>query len=178
MNTPDIKHNPHPKMRYEITIMIQDAPGAFESVNGSVQYRVKNDDCVPLQPVSGARLVPEEDVHVTFHRVSEHEYKGTIYLDLLQDEDYYGLGVCHWGLVNVAAELKAGKMIFTPYIGVDQIIAQRPSVQYFLKSNYSGDASKEGAALPRIPGTPAAEYVEQHPDKRFLITIAAKESFE
>ena len=59
MKTPDIKQNQHPKMRYEIIMTIDGAPGPFDSVTAFVQYKVSNDRCVPLTPISGATLPPE-----------------------------------------------------------------------------------------------------------------------
>jgi len=179
MKTPDIKQNPHPKMRYEITLKIQGAPGPFESVSGNMAYEVANEQCTPFDKFVGIyHRPPTQYLPITLERTNDHGYRGTIYLDVLQDEDYYGLGVCHWRLMNASIMLKAGKMVFTPYMDLDQIAAQQSAVQYFHKSDYSGDASKDGGSAARIPGTLAAEYLEQHPEKRFSITMSAKESFE
>ncbi|MQQ99823.1 hypothetical protein [Glaciimonas soli] len=53
MNTPDIKQNPHPKMRYEITLTIKDAPGPFDAVTGFMQYDVTNEQCSPYNEFIG-----------------------------------------------------------------------------------------------------------------------------
>lgn len=43
MKTPDIKQNSHSKMRYEVTLTVNSAPGPFDAVMGFVQYTVMND---------------------------------------------------------------------------------------------------------------------------------------
>lgn len=176
---PHIKLNPHPKVRYEITLTTKDAPGSFDSVEGYMSYEVANKQCAPFEKFVGIYRAPTgKHLPLLLIRITPHEYKGFAYLDLLQDEDYYGLGVCHWQIQNVGAQLKAGKMAFSPYLSRDQVITQQLSIQYFHKREYGDDASNVGTSSARIPSTPAAEYLEQHPDKRFEITMIAKESFE
>src|ERR1700744_1671442 len=116
MNTPDIKRNPTPKKRYAIPLTVDSAPGPFDSITGFVEYKVANDEFVPLEPVSGATIAPEEKVPGGFRHEKDGVYIGTIYTDLMQDEDYYGLGVCHWKVVAASALLKNNAGEFSPAI--------------------------------------------------------------
>lgn len=73
MNNPGITFNPHPKMRYELTLSLPDAPGPFDTMDGSVLYMVSNASCVPEQPISGARLTPEKTLPIILNRLSDQD---------------------------------------------------------------------------------------------------------
>lgn len=178
MKTPDIKQNPHPRMRYEITLIIQGAPGPFDSINGSVHYGVANDHCVPLEPLSGARLSPDKHIPLVFTRVSGNLYKGTLYADLLQDEDYYGRGTCHWAIVGATAVFKVKSTDFSPAVFHDDIVAQKPVTTYFANGDYF-EAAKNGGDERVVAGSPnRALYGPESRTDLFSITLAAKEDFQ
>ncbi|HWX65263.1 MAG TPA: hypothetical protein VNZ27_02440 [Rhodanobacter sp.] len=180
MKTPDIKQNPHPRMRYEITMTIEGAPGPFDSIGGFVQYKVSNDHCVPLTPISGATLSPEKSVPLELAHVSDSVYKGTIYVDLLQDEDYYGLGVCHWTVVAATASLKVKKVDFSPDLFADSILKQASETRYFSKKQFEAVARGE-LAPPVVSGVLPAEYRNFKPEWQqdmFPVTLSAKEDFQ
>jgi hypothetical protein len=177
MKTPDIKQNPHPKMRYEITVMVQNAPGPFDSIGGFVQYKVSNDRCVPLTPISGATLAPESRVPIALARVSDNLYKGVIYADLMQDEDYYGLGVCHWSVVAASADLKIKNTALSPAIFHDDILAQKSAATYFVNADYLDSSTKGEERV--VAGNPnRAFYLPESRTDLFSITLAAKEDFQ
>ncbi|TPG11783.1 hypothetical protein EAH75_10875 [Rhodanobacter glycinis] len=178
MKTPDIKQNPHPKMRYEITMTIQGAPGPFDSVSGFVQYKVSNGHCVPLTPISGATLPPESRIPISFTRVSDNLYKGVIYTDLMQDDDYYGLGVCHWSVVAASADLKIKTTALSPAIFHDDIVAQKSVATYFVNSDYLDNSSANGEERV-VSGNPnRAFYLPASRTDLFSIALAAKEDFQ
>lgn len=87
MTKPDIKLNPNPRMRYEITAIVDGAPGAFDTISGHVDYKVTNEDCVPMTPVMGATIPPEKRLPLTFSRVDGNEFKAVVFIDQIQDED-------------------------------------------------------------------------------------------
>ena len=179
MQTPDIQRNPHPKMRYEITIVIKDAPGPFDSAEGYISYEIINEKCAPFEKLAGIyRTPPSQHPSFPLTRIGDNEYKGIFYIDLLHDEDYYGLGVCHWKLSSVGVRLNVGGMFFTSYMDVGQIISGKPWAQYFYRSDYSVDARVGDAPLPGILGTPSTDYLEKYPEKRFEISMSAREDFE
>ncbi|HGM5876334.1 hypothetical protein [Stenotrophomonas maltophilia] len=102
------KLNPSPQQGYELVLTLKDAPGPFAVVEGVAQYDVSNHkDCGRVLRATGtaSRITSQE--LVTLRQVGENEYRGTFYLDRMQDEDYYGRGVCHWALTGVGAMLRA-----------------------------------------------------------------------
>jgi hypothetical protein len=137
MSKPDIKLNPQPRMRYEITIKVDNAPGPFDRVEGVVDYRVSNDNCVPLTPVTGATVAPEKRVPIVLIHSGENVYKGEIYADLLQDEDYYGRGVCHWSVVAASANLFVKQVDFSAPLLHDDLLKGKPVTRYYSNRSYA-----------------------------------------
>lgn len=173
MKTPNIKQNPHPKMRYEITLTAPHAPGTFESVTGFMQYEVANEECAPKDTFAGVfRKPPIQQAPIVFARTSDGVYTGTVYLDLMQDEDYYGLGVCHWSLVAAIARLKIGEVTFSPDLSPAQIVAQRPITTYFPISAYGDNSTKD----MHYGGSAMSDTITKYRDEFFPITLTAKES--
>jgi hypothetical protein len=137
VNKPDIKLNPQPPMRYEINIKVDNAPGPFDRVEGVVDYRVSNDNCVPLTPVTGATVAPEKRVPIVLTHSGENVYKGEIYADLLQDEDYYGKGVCHWSVVAASANLFVKQVDFSAPLFHDDLLRGKPVTRYYSNRSYA-----------------------------------------
>ncbi|MDL9998458.1 hypothetical protein QTI24_07600 [Variovorax sp. J22P240] len=179
VKTLDIKQNPHPKMRYQITLTIHDAPGQFESVTGHVQYAITNERCAPENPVAGVYLPPPNQyIPFVVTQVADNTYTGTVYLDLLQDEDYFGKGVCHWALAHAGMDLKAKETAFGTSISLRDIVAQKPSTEYLSRTTYFDTlpADRRETGIP--VGTPASEYAHKNPQRFFSATLTAKEHLE
>lgn len=172
MNPSDIQQNPHPKQRYEITMTIDGAPGPFESVSGTMDFEVISPDCIPQDPFTGARPRPSASRPIALTRVSENVYIGAIYLDLLQEGNYYSLGPCRWSATAANMLLKVHNVSFSPGIVARDIVAQKPSMEYFSKATYFDTKSKdynEGGML-------VTEHAVQNPDAFFSIELTVKES--
>jgi hypothetical protein len=173
MKTPDIKKNLHPKMRYELTMTIKDAPGPFDSVTGFVQYEVLNKACVPETggPMNAMRLAPQLDPPLEFARVSDTEYRATVYVDLLQDEDYYGLGVCQWSMTGVVTRLRVGNGTLSPNLFPKEFFSQRPKSTYFVYADYSDRQTGD----TRFGKSSLLSLDEELHKGAFSITLTAKE---
>ena len=169
MKTPNIKQNPHPTKRYEITMTIEGAPGPFDSINGYVLYQVDNEECVPVQPFSGARLAQRKSIPLALTRTG-NVYKGTFYGDQLQDDDYFGLGTCHWAIASAGATINVKKVVFASGIGLKEIKTQKPYATYFANASYHDPKDQGGD-----PGDIGTPYILQHPNEFFSVTLVAKE---
>lgn len=171
MTTPDIKLNPQPRMRYEITIKVEDAPGPFDRIEGSVDYRVSNEACVPLTPVTGAKVPPEKRVPIALHPAGHGVYKGEIFADLLRDEDYYGKGVCHWSVVAASANLVVKKVEFNTPLFHDELFKGKPITRYYSNRSYAT------TQLDRVDVGEAdrAQYQDEA-NATFSITVQAAEA--
>ena len=142
MKTPDIKQNATAKQRYDITLKIDGAPGPFDAMRAYASYRVTNPACVPLTPITGARLEPQETLPLELTKLKDGVYRVTVYADRYEDEDYYGLGVCHWGMDAVGVKLTAGNWDFSTAIFMDDIKSRQDVHRYF--SNRAYRESKDG----------------------------------
>ena len=172
MKTPDIKQNPHPTKRYEITLTIKDAPGPFDSVTGYMQYEVTNEQCAPMDEFTGVyRKPPIQRRPIVFTRIDNDVYSGAVFLDSLQDENYYGLGVCHWAMTAAIVRLNIHSVTFSPDITGKAIASQQSSTQYFWKESYI-DRSAEPH---HESGMPPVDAVTKNPEKYFSIALTAKE---
>jgi hypothetical protein len=143
--TPRRKLKPAPGRPFRITMTIKDAPGPLASVEGVAQYDVSNDaQCGHHLELVGVtpRITSLEPFEL--RKVSDNEYQGTIYADLIEDEDYYGNGVCHWEFTSVEIELKAtgdqAETRFLPDLTAEQVFAQQSVTTYFLKRFYPRNA--------------------------------------
>ncbi|MQQ99821.1 hypothetical protein [Glaciimonas soli] len=176
MNTPDIKQNPHPRMRYEIILTLKDVPGPFDAVTGFMQYDVTNEQCAPFDKFIGIyHKPPGQSSPIAFVPVGANEYSGTIYLDLLQDEDYYGLGVCHWSMTAAIAQLKIGEVTFSPGLLQEQIVKQEAITQYFSKKDYGDNSIPHRSVLGM---SSLSEVAPRYHDEFFTLTLSSKEHFE
>jgi len=178
MKQPDIKLNPHPKMRYEITLTIEGAPGPFDAVEGSAGYEVENGSCVPLTPFSGATLTPEKDVPMALSRVSDKVYKGEVYVDLLQDEDYFGLGLCRWSMPFANFSLRIGGLVFGHSIALDDILAKKSATRYFSTLSYRESTPLKDGERPWVNSGNAQQSDFKEPKSTFSMTLTAKEKFQ
>jgi hypothetical protein len=176
MKKPEIKLNPNPRMRYEITATVSDAPGAFEAVAGHVDYKVVNPACVPLTPITGATIEPQKALPVTYERVRDGVYKGVIYVDQVQDEDYFGLGVCHWSIVGVTADFHHARVNFSPGIDLKDILKGVEVVRYFSFKSYESATKSRGTPdEERIDIGDSSKSAYDEPERTFSITLNAVE---
>lgn len=179
MKQPDIKLNPHPKMRYEVTLTIEDAPGPFDAIEGSAGYQVSNDRCVPLEPFSGAKLTPTKHVPMVLQRVSDKVYKGELYVDLLQDEDYFGRGLCRWSMPFADFDLQIGNHMFSHSIALDEILSKKAAARYFNKKAYfSPEARSKRGDHPFIDDGNALSSDFKEPSNTFSMTLSAEEKLQ
>lgn len=170
----DPKHprkNPHPVQRYEV-IATADAPGPWDSVKGYVSFGVTNVNCVPRDPFSGARNVPNTDFEFEMTKVGPNTWKGYFYRDALQDENYFGLGICHWDATQASPVFAVHGETFTAGALLQKALQTGSQTSYFKKNVYLDSAFRGDGALEFSPASP--EYIK-NPDAFFPVTVIVKE---
>lgn len=139
MQASKFRLNPNPRQRYDITMSIRDAPGPFEYVRFGASYEAEGCSYV-ISEFEGVRGHPEHHVDLEFKKVDEHTYVGTLYLDAMVDEDYYGNGVCHWKMTGMGVGLKATgaeeETRFSSSLMLESIQEQRSQETYLWKDRY------------------------------------------
>jgi hypothetical protein len=172
MTTPDIKFNQHPTKRYELTVMIKDAPGPFDSMQTYVLYYVTDPFCMPTRPGSGATNAPNKSVPLTLTRTGENTYTGTLYNDLIKDKDYSGKGVCHWKLSAVSMYLQHNKLTMPPMISWENIVAGKPQATFFSGVSYADSRTE------RVDAGIEDDGQLRPSDHPFSVTFRAREHFQ
>lgn len=173
------KLNPAPKRGYVITMTLKDAPGPFAFIEGVAQYTVENSaECGKKVPIAGAfpRISTSEPFKLI--RVSEGELRGTVYADLVLDEDYFGRGVCRWEFSSVSVYLSAttdkADASFIPSINSEAVISSGSEARYYWKERYPSVADYDGfpvfgeSSLDGVPEDKRGEF--------FIISLAAAEA--
>lgn len=164
------KKNPHPVKRYEVTATA-DAPGPWDSVKGYIVYEVSNRECVPRGSFTGGQNIPNVDFDFEMTRVDDRTWKGYFYEDLLQDEDYFGLGACHWGVATIGPKFIVHGSSFTPGDALDVFRRKGHETEYFRKSDFL-DGSRNLNGLPYLDTRP--EF-KKSPEQFFPVTVTVKE---
>ena len=165
---PEFKRNPNPQERYEITVTIKDAPGPFTDILGSMQYWVPDDSCMPESQPSGIRKNPKEWIRYPIERVAENTYRAEVWTDGMVDEDYHGLGVCKWTLVQTTTRFRGKTVSFTPDLTLQELRAQQPKTLYFSNRTY---LSTELEGFPDSGETSPSGFGVEVQDELFTITL-------
>ncbi|UKE63954.1 hypothetical protein KM539_08675 [Xanthomonas translucens pv. poae] len=169
---PIYRKNPHPRQAYRITMTIEDAPGPFEHVTGTVFYQMTNhEQCTPVEPIAGVWSKSKEDcIPIHFQKISETTYVARIYADGMVDADYYGKGICHFELSGIGITLRAtGKheeTRFQPGLFKSDIYSGAPISTYFWKGGYPRSQVEN---YPDTGEDDANKYAE--PNRRNLFRV-------
>jgi hypothetical protein len=169
------RRNPNPKQRYDITMIIADAPGPFESVQWYANYEAPN--CLfILDRFAGVSSRPSYRMPVHFRKVDGSTYVGTVHLDAMLDEDYFGDGVCHWELRGTSVSLKAtgskGESNFLPGMQLDEVVAEEPKSTYFWRGRYPRSTAND---FPDFGEPNIDEFRPEIRDNLFTIAFSSKE---
>lgn len=165
--------NSHPVKRYEV-IVTAEAPGPWDAVSGRAFFDVANVECTPENKFLGVHKIPKDVViNIEMTRVDEKTWNGYFYRDSIQDEDYYGLGVCHWDASAVAADFVVHGETFTSSDTLEDLLQKGHQTEYFKKSEYLNQALTGDQAWVTTETDPE---VAQHPDAFFPIAVAIKEA--
>jgi hypothetical protein len=165
--------NPNPKQRYEITLKVEDAPGPFDSVTGFASYEIANPwECAPRDPISGVYVTAGYDADITLQAIGNNAYRGTVYLDLPVDRNYYLKGLCRWRFVSANVILKNHGVRFSTGLVLDEVVAQKTLTTYPQKRFYFGSkiSDMDGS------GGYMSEEIRVYPNDYFSMTISAKET--
>lgn len=133
--------NPQPRQGYGLVFEMENAPGPFAMVEAGAQYDVVNsDECGYLNDAAGVIPRISRNVGIPLVRDASGVYRGTVYVDRMMDEDYFGRGVCHWDPVIVYLVMRAtgkdGETRFLPVMEAREVIKGGTVEQYFLKKKY------------------------------------------
>ena len=174
--------NPHPKQAYRLRIKINDAPGPLKLMgNMSVGYKAENCSYI-INHIEGAPANPEKRVRTVIRQLREFEYETVVYADAMQDEDYFGEGICHWKPEGFGVAFKATgspdetKFNFGDFL--DDLIEKKMLVKYYWKWAYPYSKREDGSLYSDSVDfgivSPEIYSPEEH-KKMFTITVTLEE---
>ncbi|MNC53437.1 hypothetical protein D3C75_1028450 [compost metagenome] len=159
-------------------LRLKDAPGDFAVVEGVAQYDVINEDqCGHIEPATGtaARITSQEPVQL--RKVADGEYRGTLYVDRMLDEDYYGRGVCRWEFSGAGAMLKAtgaeGETRFLTFVDAKPLTDGSAHTLFYPEAAYP--RAPLAANYPATGKANPADYVAELQGKLFTMSLSASE---
>ena len=91
--------------------------------------------------------------------------------DALIDEDYFGLGKCHWALQSVSLPFASERTRFVASVSADEILTGKDLVLQYLVSDYTSGAEH----LPAIFGERPGFYPDSKPQFSLKIAVRAGE---
>lgn len=174
-----VNNNPQPKRAYRLTMVLADAPGPFNDISGGVQYDVENAyECSQRNPATNtfSRITHIPDLD--WRQTAPNTYETTVYADLLQNEDYFGRGLCRWKLIAASASLRATgdekQTRFQPALDDDEIYGEATKTLYFLNRDYP--SVETIANYAEFGEEDPSQYKPELRDQLFTITLTARKA--
>ena len=141
--------NPHPKQAYRLRIKINDAPGPLVSMNDTYIRYMARDCSYVINHIEGVTSHPRKYVDIPLRQVGKDEYEASFYFDAVQDEDYFGEGVCHWKPDGFGGTFKAtGKEEETGFTISDvmrNLLEKKTLTKYYWKGGYPYYKNQDGS---------------------------------
>lgn len=130
-----VRFAPTPVERYSVTATFDELQDGVDDFSGVARFSVSNPGCVPLDPhraFGGVRLAPRHAQPLDWRRGADGVYRAGFDLDALQDENYFGLGLCRWRFDGLEVRFVVGGAHFVHAIAANEVSAQRERRGYFL----------------------------------------------
>ncbi|WP_139179011.1 MULTISPECIES: hypothetical protein [Lysobacter] len=175
---PTYDKNPTPKQRYDVTVVIENAPGPFAVVHGAVQYDIANMDCLPpAESFSGAQTTPISTfVPIVLKRVNDTTFEGQFALDELVDGDYFGRGICHFKPIGPSFSLKAsqaaGDTKFVASRWANELEQADQLTTYYWRASYPRHAKIEDYS--DLGSSSPDEYKESVRSELFSVSVRTR----
>ena len=174
--------NPHPKQAYRLKIKINDAPGPLVSMNNTYVRYMARDCSYVINHIEGVTSHPRKYVDIPLRQVGKNEYEASFYFDAVQDEDYFGEGVCHWKPDGFGGTFKAtGKEEETGFTISDvmrNLLEKKTLTNYYWKWSYPYFTREDGSISPDFVNfgitSPELYSAEEHKEM-FTITVTLEE---
>ena len=155
------KLNPNPKEAYRIRIKINDAPGPMKFMDDMyIRYMARNCS-YEINKFEGVDTEPRKYIYPAVSQIRQGEYETVVYFDAMQDEDYFGQGVCRWQIDGFGGTFKAtGKPEETAFSISDvmeDLIAKKTLTKYYWKARYPYTRKEDGTITlqnDNIPNMP------------------------
>ena len=174
--------NPHPKQAYRLKIKINDAPGPLKFMGDmTIRYMARNCSYI-INHFEGVSVEPTKRINTPIREIGRDEYETVFYFDAVQDEDYFGEGVCRWQPDGFGVSLRAtGSPEETAFNVSDvmrNILEKKTLTNYYWKWAYPYSRKEDGTLYTDSVDfgidSPEIYSAEQHKEM-FTITVTLEE---
>lgn len=153
----EVKANPAAHRGKALEFRFSGLPGAVRLSGAELHFEIQNRECVPMdygRAWGGVRLPPRYGLPTPVSLASDGALIVDVPKDALIDEDYFGLGPCHWALQSVSLPFASQRARFVASVSADEILTGKDLVLQYLVSDYTSGAEH----LPVIFGERAGFY--------------------
>lgn len=163
--------NPHPTLRYQITLRIENAPGPFEEINAVVSYEVTDKRCSPEDKFAGVYYPPSDQyVPLQLRPTGNDTYTGYVHRDLFESDDYFGLGTCDWDVGDITATLRSNNTL-RAYLFRSSMDGEGFENNYFTKHDFFDKSNSKFVMSSRSKSSFREDYL----DELFNVLMSGKE---
>jgi hypothetical protein len=167
----DVKANPAAHGGKTIELRFSDLPGAIRLSGAELHFEIGNRECVPMdygRALGGVRLPPRYAFPAPVWLSPDGALIVAVSEDVLIDEDYFGLGKCHWALQSVSLEFDSEHARFVASVPAEKMRVGKDLAFRYLVSDYAAGA----AHLPAIFGERPGFYPDDKP--QFSLTVSIR----
>ena len=167
---------------YRLKIKINDAPGPLKFMGDmTIRYMARNCSYI-INHFEGVSVEPTKRINTPIREIGRDEYETVFYFDAVQDEDYFGEGVCRWQPDGFGVSLKAtGSPEETAFNVSDvmrNILEKKTLTNYYWKWAYPYSRKEDGTLYTDSVDfgidSPEIYSAEQHKEM-FTITVTLEE---
>lgn len=169
-NAPTENKNPNTWISVEADT--SDLPIPVDTATFSATYTIDNLSCLKPRRISGAIAPPFISLRIDAQRVSPKTFRAKVAADRFEDEDYDGLGPCHWRLASVDFTLKHEARQLTAGMDGKSALGFSPVKNYF--SDWSITSAPTDEPQPGLTDPDAARA--GNAGKIYVVTVKAKEA--
>jgi hypothetical protein len=167
----EVKHKASTKASHILVANFSGLPAPLSNVTATADYVVDDVECVPSQQDSGARLRSEHSQQLVLQRDENYRFATTFDIDGLQDEDYFGLGICHWALEWVTVRFESETTKFVGALSIDQIKTGKSVQLHYLADDFENKPESGVTVFGEETDIFRAEA-----GPRFTLTLTANEA--
>lgn len=156
-----IKKNPSPVQAYVMTLDASHAPGEVKETYAYMTFEnaYSGSQCMPEPPGMVEWRMPRERIELDLKPVEgkPNVFEGTVYLDWLQDENYFGKGLCAWRMNMAGAGfVGAGGLGFATGIGHTHFEPGAEDTAYFKVESFT--ALEKDSMYPFAYSVPTNDF--------------------
>ena len=107
---------------------------------------------------------------MTLQKIDDNTYATTVSEDAFLDEDYYGLGVCHWALGTASVHFHSPATQFVGGISADQLTAEAEVTEHYLVRDFA----QKPAVGDVVFGEDAPNFYLPSLGPQFKLSISAR----